>query len=508
MARVSISLVGSGERWAVEDEHPVSDDLMQSFKTGNSRDSSGAVGALLRRLESFVETRLVGKNATAHENVISTKLVRDTFNYFVSKIVPGLMGLLSVATFVRLVGYEQYGHYAVLLATVTAFAAGVVGWLSQSILRFQSRHHGTAEAESFNRATDTGLLLSALLGGSVLGLALWFSRTNSATIVAISVCLYVAMLVYNFEMTRLQASLDSGGVARMETIRAVGAFVIPLALIFASSRSHYSLLLVGLLGGYLIPLAGRAFQGSGHRAIMILRNPLLDKQERGFLGSLWSYGWPVALWLFSQQSLVVSDRYFIQRFWGFSAAGVYASMYDVIVRSFSLLFVPITLAVHTALMHHWNTGSRHLTRRILSQAIKYESLLFLPVGAGLFLGASWASRLVLGRENPEAASIVLPLAIGGFLWQLALLAHKPLEILCQTKRMLVGGLVALAVNVAGNYFLVPRFGYRAAAYLSVVSSLVYLLMLFVLIPSEGFQEAIVSGEVNGATIVRAEEVSV
>ncbi|HEV3079911.1 MAG TPA: lipopolysaccharide biosynthesis protein, partial [Gemmataceae bacterium] len=432
---------------------------MQALKTRNSQDSFG-VSASLRPLQSFVERLLAGKNASPPENELKTKLVGDTFNYFLSKVVPGLMGLLSVATFVRMVGYEQYGRYAVAFATVTAFSAGVAGWLSQSILRFHSRHHGTAEAESFNRAADAGLLVSAVLGGIALGLALWLSRTHSAAMVAVSVGLYAAMLVYTFEMTRLQAVLDSRGVVRMETTRAIGAFVIPLVLILAISQRHYTFLLLGILGGYLIPLVARAFDGSGRRAIMIFHRPLLDEQERGYLRSLWSYGWPVALWLFSQQSLVVSDRYFIQRFWGYSAAGVYASMYDVVVRSFSLLFVPITLAVHTALMHNWNTGSRHLTRRIISQAIKFESLLFLPVAAVLFLGAGWASRLVLGHGNPEAASIVLPLAIGGFLWQLALLAHKPLEILCQTKRMLAGGLVALAVNVVGNYFLVPRFGYR------------------------------------------------
>ena len=480
---------------------------MQALKTRNSQDSFG-VRASLRPLQSFVERLLAGKNASPPENELKTKLVGDTFNYFLSKVVPGLMGLLSVATFVRMVGYEQYGRYAVAFATVTAFSAGVAGWLSQSILRFHSRHHGTAEAESFNRAADAGLLVSAVLGGIALGLALWLSRTHSAAMVAVSVGLYAAMLVYTFEMTRLQAVLDSRGVVRMETTRAIGAFVIPLVLILAISQRHYTLLLLGILGGYLIPLVARAFDGSGRRAIMIFHRPLLDEQERGYLRSLWSYGWPVALWLFSQQSLVVSDRYFIQRFWGYSAAGVYASMYDVVVRSFSLLFVPITLAVLTALMHNWNTGSRHLTRRIISQAIKFESFLFLPVAALLFLGAGWASRLVLGHGNPDAASIVLPLAIGGFLWQLALLAHKPLEILCQTKRMLAGGLVALAVNVVGNYFLVPRFGYRAAAYLSVASSLIYLLMLLVLIPRETFQEAIVSGEAGGLTIVPAEEVSV
>ncbi len=479
---------------------------MQVFKIGNSRDSFGGITALVRRLESSVETLLAGKDAGVRKNDVRAKLVGDTFNYFLSKVVPGLMGFLSVTTFVRLVGYEQYGRYAVPFATVTAFSAGVAGWLSQSLLRFQSRHDGTAKAESFNRAADAGLLFSAFLGGSALGVTLWLSRT-SASILAISVGLYVAMLVYMFEMTRLQAALDSRGVVRMEMARAVGAFAIPLVLIFVSSQRHYSLLLIGILCGYVIPLGGRAFAGGGRRALMILRDPLLDKQELAFLRRLWRYGWPVALWMFSQQTLVVSDRYFIQRFWGYSAAGVYASMYDVVVRSFSLLFVPITLAVHTALMYHWNAGTRHLTGRILSQAIKYESLLFLPVATVLFVGARLASRLVLGRENPQAASIVLPLAIGGFLWQLALLAHKPLEILCRTKRMLLGGLAALVVNVVGNYFLVPRFGYPACAYLSVASSLVYLLMLVVLIPRD-FREAIVSGDVSETAIVPAEEISV
>jgi len=307
---------------------------MQALKTRNSQDSFG-VSASLRPLQSFVERLLAGKNASPPENELKTKLVGDTFNYFLSKVVPGLMGLLSVATFVRMVGYEQYGRYAVAFATVTAFSAGVAGWLSQSILRFHSRHHGTAEAESFNRAADAGLLVSAVLGGIALGLALWLSRTHSAAMVAVSVGLYAAMLVYTFEMTRLQAVLDSRGVVRMETTRAIGAFVIPLVLILAISQRHYTFLLLGILGGYLIPLVARAFDGSGRRAIMIFHRPLLDEQERGYLRSLWSYGWPVALWLFSQQSLVVSDRYFIQRFWGYSAAGVYASMYDVVVRSFS-----------------------------------------------------------------------------------------------------------------------------------------------------------------------------
>src|SRR3989442_3934042 len=55
------------------------------------------------------------------------KLFRDAFNYFLSKVVPGLMGLLSVLVFVRLVGYEQYGRYSVVFAFVMAWASGMAG---------------------------------------------------------------------------------------------------------------------------------------------------------------------------------------------------------------------------------------------------------------------------------------------------------------------------------------------------------------------------------------------
>ncbi len=41
-------------------------------------------------------------------------------------------------------------------------------------------------------------------------------------------------------------------------------------------------------------------------------------------------------------------------------------------------------------------------------------------------------------------------------------------------------LLALAINVAGNWLLIPVYGYKATAYLTVVSSTVYLFLVFAL----------------------------
>jgi len=182
--------------------------------------------------------------------------------------------------------------------------------------------------------------------------------------------------------------------------------------------------------------------------------------------------------------LLVSDRYFLQRFYGYADAGVYASMYDVIVRSFSLIFMPVTLAIHPLVMNLWNSGKRADALRAINTGVLYQLLLFVPIAVGLFFLSPLMTRMVLGRQSPLASALVLPLTVGGFLWQVCLLSHKPLELLCQTKRMLVGISLAFAINIGGNWLLVPHYGYRASAYLTIASAIAYLLMLSILTPLE------------------------
>jgi len=414
-------------------------------------------------------------------------LIRDAFNYFLSKIVPGLMSFLSVLTFVRIMGVEEYGRYAVVFAFVMAPASGLAGWLSQGILRFKSQWYQREAAENFRHSALVGTILSIAIGGLAVGIAMPALRVQGGWSLVVSLVLLGVLVVYTVAISWLQASFRSAQVLRFEALRSVGSFLIPLALFWVTRSTNYRLLLGGIALGYLLPLFGPVFARARlqeqEEAGRIWR-PSLSTEQQKILSDLWSFGWPVALWMLCQGSLVVSDRYFLQRYFGYSAAGTYASMYEVIVRSFSLLFMPITLAVHPIIMNQWNAGNRKHALQSIRTGLKYQLLMFIPIGICLAALAPWVSRLVLGKENAGAAEIVFPLAVGGFLWQVCLLSHKPLEILCQTKRMLAGILAALAINVGGNWLLVPRYGYRASAYLTVASSVVYLLSLFALTPME------------------------
>ena len=465
------------------------------------------------KVKALLETLLRGASVTnserdfgnsgdaeqlSHSN-FRRRLVQDTFNYFLSKVVPGLMGFLSVLVFVRLVGVEQYGRYALVFAFVMASVSGLAGWLSQGILRFQSQWREPVEAENFLRSAVMGTILSVAVGEIVLAIAIPAFGVQRGWPLLISLAFFGVLLVYTVTRARFQASLRSATVLRFETVRSIGGFVIPVVLIWITHSRDYLLLLLGLALGYLLPLFGPIFSRTKTHVVSAhaWRTRWLGGEEKRILRQVWGYGWPVALWLLCQQGLVVSDRYFIQRFLGYSAAGVYSSMYDTIVRSFSLIFVPITLAVHPLVMNRWNKGERSDALLVISTAFRYQLLLSVPVCATLYFLAPTVSRLILGREVPEATTVVLPLALGGILWQLAGLAHKPLEILCQTRRMLLAIFASIFINVAGNIIFIPRFGYRAPACLTVASSLAYLLMLFLLTSRVDLRRAVSSSQLQG-----------
>jgi O-antigen/teichoic acid export membrane protein len=421
--------------------------------------------------------------AVAHRRVL-----RDALNYFLSKIVPGLMGFLSVIVFVRVLGVGEYGRYAVVAAFVMASGSALAAWLSQGMLRFHSRWRSSNRAADFLRSVSVGTILSVLLGSAVLGTALPLTGVQRGWPVLISLGLFIALVLYTVSLARFQASLRSRDVLQIEAWRSVGTFAIPLTLIWLTRLRDYRPLLLGIALGYTMPLLVPIVNKARiHIEDMRRGGQILTAWQRDVLRQLWSFGWPMALWMFCQQCLAVSDRFFIQRFWGNAEAGVYSSMYDTVVRSLSLVFMPATLAIHPIVMNHWNQGNHGPALRAIRSGIKYQVLMFLPVGVLLVVFAPRVSRMILGKWDAEAASIVLPLALGGFLWQVCLLAHKPLEILCETRRMLVGALAALAINVIGNWLLVVPYGYRASAYVTIATSVTYLVLLYRLTPMKALR---------------------
>lgn len=412
--------------------------------------------------------------------MIQSSLLWDSLSYFGSKIVPGFMGLISVPLFIRLIGLNQYGRFAVVVPFLMAVAGASSGWLAQGVLRFHPSATDSRVVKAiFERAvtacSTTSAVVTSLLLVTVLA-GLHYSILT--TLCSLAYC--VSLLVYTVVLSRFQARLRPRSVLRREAIRSICGFVFPVAMIAITGRKQFELILLGQALAYTLacPFRSRWTKATEVTATVAFENIQADSSSAAsMVRQLWRFGWAVGLWLLLSQLLPMIDRWTIQKFTGFTSAGVYSSLYEISVRSFSFLVFPLAQAAHPRIMRSWNEGEFATSYRIIRESIVAQLIIFAVVMAGVSVLAPRIIRLILGFNDPAAARMLPVLVVGGFLWQLALLLHKPLEISQRTTAMLAAIAIVVVLNTIACLLFIPRYGYEAAGYVMVSSAVAYIALV-------------------------------
>ena len=199
------------------------------------------------------------------------------------------------------------------------------------------------------------------------------------------------------------------------------------------------------------------------------------QRSREALRQFWVYGWPMAIWLTTSALLLYVDRLIIGALLGSAEAGAYAAVSDVIVRGFSMVAFPLTMASHPEIMRQWNAGSRAKAFYLIRVYRNYLLGLCAIVALASVLFGTELLELVLGIEI-ENPALVPALVLGAALWQVGLMTHKPLEMANQTRLMVV---IIVGITVAtssANFFLIPVLGVGAAAYAFCLGALAYVVI--------------------------------
>jgi O-antigen/teichoic acid export membrane protein len=415
--------------------------------------------------------------------ILQSALLWDSLSYFGNKVVPGLMGLVSVPVFIRLIGLDEYGRFAIVVPFLMAIAGASSGWLAQGVLRFypvatdpQGRH------DTFDRAVTIGTVASVLVTSVVLAAVLaGLHYSLSTSLVSLAYCF--ALLAYTVALAKLQAQLRPKSVLQREIVRSVGGFVFPVALVFITGRKQFELIILGQAIAYTIGFLPSLRWRS--RANQIASSSIESfspdsSGTRDMIRTLWRFGWAVGLWLLLSQLLPVIDRWTIQKFTSFANAGLYASLYEITIRSFSFLVFPVTQAAHPRIMRAWNEGQFAESYRTIRHSVLSQLIIFAGVLGVVSVASHRITRLILGFDDPAAARMLPVLLVGGFLWQLALLLHKPLEIAQKTGIMLAAMAAVVALNTVACFVFIPRFGYEAASYILVFSAFSYIAITLVM----------------------------
>lgn len=396
-------------------------------------------------------------------------LLMDTAVYTMAKGLPGMLGLLSVFVFLRLIGPEQFGLFSLFASAVVLWSTFASGWLCQGILRYFSSWRTT---DGLQRLLGPPIAWS--IGGCLVAVVInlsWLDAPISALDIGLALLFATVVVIQSVIRSLWQAALRPLSVLFVEVLRAVVTFAASVLLAWAIYPTASSLIVGAIVGYTASILLGWP------RGVRFVVDP--SQTERPRLLALWSYGWPLSFWLAIQTAFPWLDRLMMQGSLGLEKTGVFASLSDVVTRSFSLFLFPITLAAYPRLSAMWNRGETGHAMRLLVGALCVVLLLAVPLVAGFHFSQeiliSWLlpgpEDIAIGTE--EGPYLVGILAINGVLWNVALLAHKPLELRRQTLGMLVLMGVSLIIKIIGNVAMLKQLGMKGAVFASLLAGLIY-----------------------------------
>ena len=386
---------------------------------------------------------------------------RHLFGYLPANLVSGLVSFGVVYVYTRLLGADDYGRYALVLAGMQLVHTLFLTWAEAGGYRFTQEAIVKGTLEDHIR-TSLGLcLLSCVPALLVVAITLVIVPDPElrAPIAWLSLTLPTMTLLNNgLEIRR----------ARQEVQRYSS---------LAIARGLGGLALGVFAAWFLDAGASAPFIGIGVACCVIAIWEVIDllklskngrfqtDQIRKFI----AYGAPISLALALELGLSAGDRFLIARYLDVASVGAYAAGYGVADQTIRLLCMWGAMAGAPHLLAAWERGGNEALRAPGLSMSRMLLLITLPAAVGIALVAEPLSEFMVGEELRVQAALIMPwIAAAGLMngWMIYYFS----EAFVLAKRTGLRAVVMLApvvLNIVLNILLLPRLGLMGAVYATV-----------------------------------------
>jgi O-antigen/teichoic acid export membrane protein len=262
-------------------------------------------------------------------------LWRHSASYLLARGLPGLLSLATIAVCTRLLGADEYGQYALVIAGVGLANKLFFEWLRLALLRFRPGFKGQLDVFEATIAVAFVVLVgaTAVLGGIALLAA---DQLMPRPLLLVGIVMLWVQALFDLELERARSDLRPKLYGLMAFARAA------LALAFGVLFVILGLGALGLLIGLVVAM------------LIVLAKPLVDSlgsirlgaRQPELMAQLCRYGGPLAVTAALSFMINSSDRFVIGWLLNDAAVGQYAVAFDLTSFSIGLLLMIVNLAAY------------------------------------------------------------------------------------------------------------------------------------------------------------------
>ena len=388
---------------------------------------------------------------------------RGLLGYLPANITAGVVGLLTIVVFTRILTPAQYGAYALAMSVMILAHTLLFTWTEAAMARFQARAREQDEVAD-HMATLYRAWGAMALGFPILsGIAVWVAPISPNLKAAVTAGLGAVIFrsLIKLVQERRRADGEVAAASLLDMAQSAGGFAAGIAYVA-----------LGYGGGG--PLMGAAVVAMLCLLFTLRKELTLAKPgrfDRARLHDYASYGLPVSLSLILSLVISSTDRFLLAGFLDEAAVGVYHAGYSLANRTLDVMFIWLGMAGGPAMVAALERGGRMALWETAREQSSFMVLLTLPAAVGVALVALPLSQVMVGEALVDGAAKVTPwIAIGAFFSGVTTYyLHQAFTLGRRTHLLFAAMTIPAGLNLVLNVILIPRFGIAGAMWATAAS---------------------------------------
>ena len=407
---------------------------------------------------------------------LSTAMNKEFIKYIAGRFIPAFVSIISIVLAIRFLGPLEYGRFSLLVYTVLIVITLGFHWVQVSILRFLSgmpRERTVVMSRFFDLTILCALFSTAIV--VLLGIFYFHLSVMELSLVGLFAFLnhfylFHQAILHAYNRTMRNAILEGSDQLLIIIVLLAGLFLFH----WQSSMLLFTAMLIGLIGF----LALRAVTRVKGLLQVDLKHLYWDSR---FSAKAAEFGYGVAFWLLLSHLLMAADRFVVMEYLGYGEAGVYSALKDLLYKCITFASYPIYLSYQSKVLDYWNSKHRMNAWSAIREAISFEILIFVIVFVAFMVAKQKLFNDLMQIPEADTWLIYLPILFAAFVWQIALLVQRFLELFYRPTYMILSIAGSVLLNIVLNLVFVPVYGLMASSFALLLASLLY--TGFILVPS-------------------------
>ena len=393
------------------------------------------------------------------------QLVKDGLAYLPSRVVPGIVGILSIPVFTRILSKKEFGNYLIFQTELNLIYSLCLAWIVSTAIRFSSDDALTGFID-MKKYLVKSQILAIILWSSVWYATIELIGINS---LIIGVCWIVFQSNYEYKMGILRVKRQITTYSLLQILRSVIGLVLSVILInYLAKTSEY--IILGYVAGILISLFIMEKTNKIYKKIKITEHPQNNTDNQYV-----QYGVAVIINGILTALLSYQDRIFILKYINTDAMVVYGANYDLAEKSIFFINAFILLPSSIISFKLFDKLGAKSALEFIQKITNLYIIFILPLVVFVVIFSHEIIGFVLPEDYHSGSPVLAITVIGGFFVGILQRYTSVLTLHKRTDLIMLSTITPVIVNAIMCYFLVTVYGIIGASISTLFSYMVWLI---------------------------------